>query len=156
MQLSKMQNEYIVNATHRWNIKCGAVRSGKSFVDTAFVIPFRIRERAGKPGLNVILGVSKESIERNVLQPMRGSIPISWSATSTTATLQGYAVRMSTAWGRRRSARLPRSRVRASNTATGMRSPSGTKKCSRCSNHDSISLTAALTGHATRSILPTG
>lgn len=71
MQLSKKQNEYIVNATHRWNIKSGAVRSGKSFVDTAFVIPFRIRERAGKPGLNVILGVSNESIERNVLQPMR-------------------------------------------------------------------------------------
>lgn len=71
MQLSRKQNEYIVNATHRWNIKSGAVRSGKSYVDTAFVIPFRIRERAGKPGLNVILGVSKESIERNVLQPMR-------------------------------------------------------------------------------------
>lgn len=71
MQLSGKQNEYIVNATHRWNIKSGAVRSGKSYVDTAFVIPFRIRERAGKPGLNVILGVSKESIERNVLQPMR-------------------------------------------------------------------------------------
>lgn len=71
MQLSRKQNEYIVNATHRWNFKSGAVRSGKSFVDTAFVIPFRIRERAGKPGLIVILGVSKESIERNVLQPMR-------------------------------------------------------------------------------------
>lgn len=71
MQLSKKQNEYIVNATHRWNIKSGAVRSGKSYVDTAFVVPFRIRERAGKPGLNVILGVSKESIERNVLHPMR-------------------------------------------------------------------------------------
>ena len=71
MQLSKKQNEYIVNATHRWNIKSGAVRSGKSYVDTAFVVPFRIRERIGKPGLNIILGVSKESIERNVLQPMR-------------------------------------------------------------------------------------
>lgn len=71
MQLSKKQNEYIVNATHRWNIKSGAVRSGKSYVDTAFVVPFRIRERTGKPGLNVILGVSKSSIERNVLQPMR-------------------------------------------------------------------------------------
>lgn len=71
MQLSRKQNEYIVNATHRWNVKSGAVRSGKSYVDTAFVIPFRIRERAGKPGLNVILGVSKSSIERNVLQPMR-------------------------------------------------------------------------------------
>lgn len=71
MQLSSKQNEYILNATHRWNIKSGAVRSGKSFVDTAYIIPFRIRERAGRPGLNVILGVSKESIERNVLQPMR-------------------------------------------------------------------------------------
>lgn len=71
MQLSKKQNEYIINATHRWNIKSGAVRSGKSFVDTAYIVPKRIRDRAGKPGLNVIMGVSKESIERNVLQPMR-------------------------------------------------------------------------------------
>ena len=71
MQLSRKQNESIVNATHRWNIKSGAVRSGKSYVDTVFVVPFRIRERTGKPGLNVILGVSKSSIERNVLQPMR-------------------------------------------------------------------------------------
>ena len=71
MQLSSKQNEYIINATHRWNIKSGAVRSGKSFVDTAYIVPQRIRERAGKPGLNVIMGVSKESIERNVLQPMR-------------------------------------------------------------------------------------
>ena len=71
MQLSQKQNEYIINATHRWNIKSGAVRSGKSFVDTAYIIPKRIRDRAGLPGLNVIMGVSKESIERNVLQPMR-------------------------------------------------------------------------------------
>lgn len=71
MQLSRKQNEYIVNATHRWNIKAGAVRSGKSYVDTTFMIPFRIRKVSGKPGLNVILGVSKETIERNVLQPMR-------------------------------------------------------------------------------------
>lgn len=71
MQLSSKQNKYIINATHRWNIKSGAVRSGKSFVDTAYIVPQRIRERAGKPGLNVIMGVSKESIERNVLQPMR-------------------------------------------------------------------------------------
>lgn len=71
MQLSQKQNEYIINATHRWNIKSGAVRSGKSFVDTAYIVPKRIRDRAGLPGLNVIMGVSKESIERNVLQPMR-------------------------------------------------------------------------------------
>lgn len=69
--LSDKQNEYIRNSTHRWNIKTGAVRSGKSFVDTAYTVPYRIRERSGKPGLNIILGVSRETIERNVLQPMR-------------------------------------------------------------------------------------
>ena len=71
MQLTSKQNEYIMNATHRWNIKTGAVRSGKSYVDTAYTIPARIRERIGKPGLTVIFGVSRDTIERNVLQPMR-------------------------------------------------------------------------------------
>ena len=71
MQLTAKQNEYILNATHRWNIKTGAVRSGKSYVDTVFTIPSRIRERIGKPGLTVIFGVSRDTIERNVLQPMR-------------------------------------------------------------------------------------
>ncbi|MDY5287613.1 MAG: terminase family protein [Lentihominibacter sp.] len=71
MKLSPKQIEYTKNATHRWNVKSGAVRSGKSFVDTANVIPERIIERIGLPGLVVILGVSRETVERNVLQPMR-------------------------------------------------------------------------------------
>lgn len=71
MRLTSKQNEYIRNATHRWNIKTGAVRSGKSYVDTAYTIPARIRERIGRPGLTVIFGVSRDTIERNVLQPMR-------------------------------------------------------------------------------------
>nr|DAI71465.1 MAG TPA: portal protein [Caudoviricetes sp.] len=65
------QKEYIANAVHRWNIKSGAVRSGKSFVDVTYIVPMRIRERIGKDGLCFIIGVSKETIERNVLQPMR-------------------------------------------------------------------------------------
>ncbi len=69
--LSPKQIEYAQQATHRWNIKTGAVRSGKSFVDTAAMVPRRIIERYGEPGLVVILGVSRETIERNVLQPMR-------------------------------------------------------------------------------------
>lgn len=69
--LTAKQHEYIDNATHRWNFKTGAVRSGKSYVDTAYVIPHRIIERIGKPGIAVILGVSKSTIERNVLEPMR-------------------------------------------------------------------------------------
>ena len=69
--LSAKQNEYIVNATHRWNLKTGAVRSGKSYVDISFVILDRLRQLRGKAGLAVILGVSKGTLERNVLQPMR-------------------------------------------------------------------------------------
>lgn len=71
LKLSPKQNEYIREATHRLNFKIGAVRSGKSFVDIVYTIPKRIRTVAGEDGLNVILGVSKETIERNVLQPMR-------------------------------------------------------------------------------------
>lgn len=71
VNLTNKQKEYAKYAVRRWNIKSGAVRSGKSFVDTSCIIPERIIERIGKPGLSVILGVSKSTVERNVLQPMR-------------------------------------------------------------------------------------
>ena len=71
LQLTPKQNEFIRKANHRYNFKVGAVRSGKSFGDMAYVIPSRIRERAGNDGLNFIIGVSTQTIERNVLQPMR-------------------------------------------------------------------------------------
>lgn len=71
MIFSRKQNEYILKANSRWNLKVGAVRSGKSYVDVAHMIPERLRAVSDKEGLNVILGVSKETIERNVLQPMR-------------------------------------------------------------------------------------
>ncbi|MBR3238780.1 MAG: terminase family protein [Oscillospiraceae bacterium] len=69
--LTAKQNEYIRNAHSRWNLKIGAVRSGKSYVDIAQVIPWRLRSLRDKAGLNLILGVSRSTIERNVLQPMR-------------------------------------------------------------------------------------
>lgn len=71
MQFSKKQNEYIRKANKRWGFKIGAVRSGKTYVDISVMIPLRLRNLSEKSGLNVILGVSKETIERNVLQPMR-------------------------------------------------------------------------------------
>lgn len=71
MQFSKKQNEFIRNATHRYNLKVGAVRSGKSYVDIAHIVPSRLRAVKDLDGLNFIIGVSKETIERNVLQPMR-------------------------------------------------------------------------------------
>ena len=69
--LNDKQNEYVRYANHRWNIKAGAVRSGKSYCDIAYVIPSRLRAVKDEAGLNVIIGVSKETVERNVLQPMR-------------------------------------------------------------------------------------
>ena len=71
IELSPMQNDFINRCTHRYNFKVGAVRSGKSFVDISFIIPQRIRKVKNERGLNVILGVSRDTIERNVLQPMR-------------------------------------------------------------------------------------
>ena len=69
--LTAKQKECIRNFNHRYNIKIGATRSGKTFLDIIYTIPKRIRERSGKEGLYVILGVSKGTIERNVLQPLR-------------------------------------------------------------------------------------
>jgi len=71
IELSPKQCEFINNATHRFNGKIGATQCGKTFIDISFVIPDRILERRGKAGLNLILGVTKETIERNVLEPMR-------------------------------------------------------------------------------------
>jgi hypothetical protein len=65
------QAEYIREAHHRWNMKGGATRSGKTYLDYRWIIPHRIRERMGKDGLTVIMGVTKATIERNVLEPMR-------------------------------------------------------------------------------------
>ena len=68
---SPKQDEFIRNAHHRYNLKVGARRCGKTYLDNLWTIPTRILERSGKDGLYVILGVSKGTIERNVLQPLR-------------------------------------------------------------------------------------
>lgn len=71
MRLTNKQAEYIQKSNHRWNLKVGATGAGKSFLDSFYVIPQRIIERKGKSGISVIMGVTKETIERNVLRPMR-------------------------------------------------------------------------------------
>lgn len=68
---TKKQKEYGLNANHRWNVKLGAVRSGKTFQDKEDIIPRRIRERSGEDGLVFIIGVTEATVERNVLRPMR-------------------------------------------------------------------------------------
>jgi len=66
--LSQKQHDYIRFANCRWNIKSGAMRSGKTFVDY-FNIPIRIRN-AGE-GIIVLIGATRMSLERNILEPMR-------------------------------------------------------------------------------------
>ena len=70
-RLTKKQAEYIRNANHRWNVACGAVRSGKSYCQISYCIPYRLLERKGRRGLRAILGATRENIERNILQPLR-------------------------------------------------------------------------------------
>ena len=69
--LSKLQCEYRDNATHRWNVKTGATRSGKTWLDVAYVIPMRILAVKGKPGLTVFLGNTKGTLQRNVIEPLQ-------------------------------------------------------------------------------------
>ena len=68
---SEKQLQFWREATHRWNFKIGATRSGKTYMDY-FLIPKRIMERSGKDGLAVILGNTRETIRRNLILPMQG------------------------------------------------------------------------------------
>ena len=61
MPFTAKQNEYFRNARHRWNVKSGATRSGKTYMDL-FLIPKRIRAVAGKDGLTVLLGNTKGTL----------------------------------------------------------------------------------------------
>lgn len=71
MILSNKQKEFIRESNHRINLKVGARRCGKTYLDDLWTIPSRILERKGFDGLYFIFGVSKGTIERNVLQPLR-------------------------------------------------------------------------------------
>ena len=65
-----MQQEYLRNCTHRYNVKCGATGSGKSYLDIAVTIPQRILAAKGE-GLLVMIGNTRSTLERNILEPMR-------------------------------------------------------------------------------------
>lgn len=69
LNFSDKQIEYIKNATHRWNVKCGATGSGKSFLDF-YLISKRIVECTGQ-GLIVLIGNTRSTLNRNILEPMR-------------------------------------------------------------------------------------
>lgn len=70
MPLTDKQREYLQNCNHRWNVKTGATGSGKSFLDFTVTIPKRITACRGE-GLIVLLGNTRGTLERNILEPMR-------------------------------------------------------------------------------------
>lgn len=67
---SEKQQEFLNNANRRWNVKTGATRSGKTYLDY-YVIPKRIRKVAKEEGLVVILGNTKGTLQRNVIEPLQ-------------------------------------------------------------------------------------
>lgn len=70
MAFSQKQQDYFLNATKRWNVKSGATRSGKTYMDY-FVIPKRIRAVKDKDGLVFFLGNTKGTLQRNIIMPLQ-------------------------------------------------------------------------------------
>ena len=69
MRLTDKQRNVLAKATHRWNILSGATRSGKTFVSYLLIF-LRIEEHYDH---NILLcGKTLSTLERNVLEPMRG------------------------------------------------------------------------------------
>lgn len=64
------QKEAIARSTHRWNVLIGATRSGKSH-SQLHIIPRRIAEFSGIPGLRMLIAKTLGSVESNLLLPMR-------------------------------------------------------------------------------------
>lgn len=93
--LSPKQQEFWKNCRgHRWNVKSGATRSGKTYMDY-YLIPKRILERKGSDGLNLILGNTKGTLTRNIIAPMQalyGVKRVSDIRSDNTATMFGETV----------------------------------------------------------------
>ena len=70
MQLTPKQREYWLHANHRWNVKCGATRSGKTWLDY-YLLPRRVRACRGRAGLVVLMGNTVGPLQRNVIEPMQ-------------------------------------------------------------------------------------
>lgn len=91
MSFSPMQLEYFREAHHRWNVKSGATRSGKTYMDY-YLIPKRIRAVSGRDGLVVLLGNTKGTLQRNIIEPLQriwGTTFVSSIRSDNTANLFG-------------------------------------------------------------------
>lgn len=83
MNLSLKQIQSIQQATKRFNIWVGAVRSGKTFASILKFIDFL---KNGPPGNVMIIGVNRDTIQRNVLLQLYYFLGFSPPGTKTTET----------------------------------------------------------------------
>ena len=92
--LTDKQREYRREAVKTWNIKIGATRSGKTYGDY-FLIPKRLLDVRGKPGLRLLMGNTKGTLQRNLIEPLQaiwGPQLVSDIRSDNTATLFGEKV----------------------------------------------------------------
>lgn len=68
---SPKQQLDLINCNRRWNIKSGAVRSGKTYLDIDRIIVSEIIEFSGLDGDYIMVGRDYGSLERNVIKPLQ-------------------------------------------------------------------------------------
>jgi len=83
MTLSQKQIESFNEANHRFNIWVGAVRSGKTYSSILKLIDFI---KNGPAGNGMIIGVNRDTIQRNVLLELYKFLGFSPPSTKTTET----------------------------------------------------------------------
>jgi len=89
--MTPKQRAYRREANRVWNVKTGATRSGKTYGDY-FLLPRRLMDGRGLPGLNVLLGSTRGTLARNLIEPMQaiyGPALVSDICSNNTAVLFG-------------------------------------------------------------------
>jgi len=66
--LSPKQIKVLKEATSRWNVLSGAVRSGKTFA-SYFLLPYRVKNQGH--GNFMLVGKTERTLRRNVIDPLR-------------------------------------------------------------------------------------
>lgn len=93
--MTQKQSEFLHAPFHRWAIKVGATRSGKTWLDTTYLLPMRIRQCRNREGLVVLIGNTRGTLQRNIIEPMQtlyGTGLVSSINANNTAQLFGQTV----------------------------------------------------------------
>lgn len=69
--LSKKQKEFIAYGDRYYNVKTGARGGGKTYIDLIYTIGHRVATLKQYKGMFIMCGNTLESIEDNILKPMR-------------------------------------------------------------------------------------